>query len=296
MNISNKWEKKTNHDFLKRINKFLRFGLLILSSLQELNKMSEKRSRQRSLLSEGGKQSVTLLEKETNFKGGFKRLGWFIIIGGLEGLLSIFLPAILYYFEKPYNLSEIWISTLGVDGGYIGLIFNIGLIISAFGLFSLGYILFKLTWNHSNYVKNIIKFSLPVALITSIGIIILCIWNMEANIAIHSVGAYMFFVGSAIIFGLYTGILKLVGLIGKKHFLVKFTGIYILIYIANIPISAINSASNNIAFADMLGSMDPGLGITRIFEWVLIILFFGWLLLAGIMFLKFSKRASIEVE
>ncbi len=242
------------------------------------------------------KDVAFFLEKYPQFRKKIRNLSIYTIIGGIEGLLSIFLPAMLYYIVHPYNFSQIWISTLGTIDGSIGLIFNVGLIISAVGLFYLGFRILKLSWGYSRLVNNIVRISIPVAINTSLGIILLCIYTMEDKISIHSVGAYMFFAGAGVIFGLYTWLLKLTGLIDKTYSMIKFTGVYCLVYIAFVPTSAINSYISGIEFTEMLGSTDPGLGLTRVLEWILIILFFMWLLIAGIIFLKISQDSKYHPQ
>ena len=113
---------------------------------------------------------------------------------------------------------------------------------------------------------------------------------MESNIVFHSIGAYMFFAGAPFIFSFYTVIFTSKGIITTHHVLIKYTTIYVILSIISIPISMMMCNINGIPIADMLGSMDPSLGINRAMEWLLIYFFFGWLFITGMVFLKNSKK------
>ena len=220
------------------------------------------------------------------------------IFGGLQGVFVIAFSSILHYMAEPFTFSSHWVSNMGVGPNGSAFAFNYGLMISAnlMGMFIIA-LTAKLWGFEQKGVRSmaIIGGANGVAAVT--GIFILTINPMFGNIILHAIGAYMYFTNSIIFFVFATLAMHYAKITQKWHEIM--TAILLVINIGNIPIQfyAIRfllypelpaSDLGFAEFASILGSMDPALGLVRIFEWMSLIGFFVWVIGTGIMLARQS--------
>jgi hypothetical protein len=215
------------------------------------------------------------------------------IFGGLQGVFVIAFSSILHYMVEPFTFASHWVSNMGVGPNGSAFAFNYGLMISAtlMGMFIVA-LTVKLWGFQQKGVRSmaLIGGANGVAAVT--GIFILTINPMFGNIMLHAIGAYMYFTNSIIFFVFATLAMHYAKINQKWHEIT--TAILLIINIANIPIQLyalkfliypeIPASELTFGhFASILGSMNPALGLVRIFEWMSLIGFFVWVIGTGIM-------------
>ncbi len=209
------------------------------------------------------------------------------ILGGLEGISSILIAAIIFFSKIEFNIYLYWVSQLGVTPEINGYIFNYGLGISAilllWGVYVLNKFLAQKTENHKR-IRQIAFFS---ASLCSFGIIFLSIFHLETILTLHTVGAYFFFFNASIFTGCYTYILQKIKIGNKFQKIVTYFLVFVCLEFLFLII--LNTVSGDVSTGNMLGSTNPALGTLRILEWQLLLFFFLWLFSTGYSFYKYSK-------
>ncbi len=224
------------------------------------------------------------------------------IFGGLQGVFVIALSSILHYMIQPFTFASHWVSNMGIGPNGSAFVFNYGLMISAslMGMFIIA-LTVKLWGYQKKGVKSMALIGGANGMAAVIGIFILTINPMNGNIILHAIGAYMYFTNSIIFFVFATLAMHYAGFGKKLHEIT--TVILLVINITNIPVQFIaikfslypDLAASELTFAQfasILGSMDPALGLVRIFEWMSLIGFFVWVIGTGILL----ARQSVETR
>lgn len=229
------------------------------------------------------------------------------IFGGLHGVLVILFASILHYIKEPFTFASHWVSNMGIGPNGSALMFNYGLIGSAIFMgTSILTLTYKMWIFKIKGVRTLIAIGTIAGLTAVTGIFMLTLNPMNGDIGLHATGAYMYFVCSITYFVLATIAMRCAKIQSRKHTIM--TIILLILNLLNIPIQYCTirfvlypelpaSELGFSHFMSILGSMDPRLGLVRIFEWIILVGFFVWVIGTGLMLAKIpTERYPFKIR
>ena len=126
-----------------------------------------------------------------------KIYGNLAIFGGLQGVLSVFIAALIYFSEVgDFNMYLYWVSNMGVRPKTSSYVFNWGLFVSSILLFWSVALINKFISQKTDNFRILQKCATISAALCSTGIFILVFNDMTNKPELHNIGAYFFFVNS----------------------------------------------------------------------------------------------------
>ena len=227
------------------------------------------------------------------------------IIGGIEGISTIFISSLLYYLNEPFTMTSHWVSNLGVGSNGSNHVFNYGLMISAIflGIFLIG--ISRELWGNGRKNNIVIVIAFLIGLMSVIGIFLLTLNDMFSTYSIlHQIGAYTYFTGSVFFILLYSIILRINDYVSNK---LLVTGIIMTIIGILMPLMTVicmnwfmypELAISEISLEQwnsMLSNMSPAFKGVRVIEWSMLICFFIWTLQFGFEIKNKAKKLELSL-
>jgi len=210
------------------------------------------------------------------------------IIGSFLSVIAVAISCIFYYQNQPFTFFNHWVSNLGVGNNPAAYIFNIGLMVSA--VFYFAFNVYLLKWLKP--VRKSVKICMEIAsffnVIAVVGIFILTANDMVERLAPHSIGAYMFFGGSATYITLVYIALHLNQNATKFQFLLSLTILVLYLSITPVMWSSLPPSQ----WSTMLGYMGPELNAARLIEWICLFLFYAWLVQTSRLVIAHRKQQN----
>jgi len=221
---------------------------------------------------------------------------YFGILIGLIGAITIGISAILFSTAEQFTLFSHWISNLGgattqsgISPNGSNVVFGIGLVIAA--LLAIVFLVYAMKLLKPGNEKTIwlLYLDLLTGVVTIVGIIIVAFFDMIAWLAIHGVGAVMFFMGGMLMVLFFTITLILNTEIPWKHSIPGFivSGVFLIFLITFLP-----HLLGGIDLIALLGDTSLTYGWTRFWEWMVLFAILSWFFIMGYLTYTLEKSMS----
>ena len=210
---------------------------------------------------------------------------YFGILIGLIGAITIGISAILFSTAEQFTFFSHWISNLGgattqsgISPNGSNVVFGVGLVSAAVcAIFFLVYAI-KLLKPGNEKTIWLLYLDLMTGLITILGIIIVAFFDMIDWLAIHGVGATMFFMGGMLMVLFFTLTMLFNSEIQRIQAIpgLIVSGIFLMFLVTFLP-----HLLGGIDLIALLGDTSPTYGWTRFWEWMVLFAILSWFFIMG---------------
>ena len=218
---------------------------------------------------------------------------YFGILIGVIGAITIGISATLFSLSEPFNFFTHWISNLGGATTQAGtspngsnIIFGVGLTSAAIvAIFFLVYAM-QLLKPGNEKTLWLLYLDVLAGMITIIGIIIVSFFDMITILAVHAVGATMFFIGGMLMVLFFTLTILLNTEIPWSYSIPGFivSGVFLIFLITFVPYLL-----TGVQLLDLLADISAQYAWTRFWEWMVLFAILSWFFVMGYLTYKIEK-------
>ena len=210
---------------------------------------------------------------------------YFGILIGLVGAITIGISAILFSTAEQFTFFSHWISNLGGATTQAGIspngsnvVFGVGLVSASICAILFIVYVMKLLKPGNEKTIWLLYLDLIAGIVTIVGIIIVAFFDMINMLAIHGVGAVLFFMGGMLMVFFFTLTLLLNSEIPWTHSIPGFivSGVFLIFLVTFLP-----HLIGGIDLIALLGDTSPTYGWTRFWEWMVLFAILSWFFIMG---------------
>jgi len=218
---------------------------------------------------------------------------YFGVLIGLIGAITIGISAILFYSVEPFTFFSHWISNLGgattnskLPPNGSNIVFGIGLVSAAIcAIFFLNYAI-KLLKPGNEKTIWLIYLDILTGFMTIIGIIIVSFFDMINLLAIHGVGATMFFMGGMLMVLFFT--LTII-LNTEIHWAKAIPGFVVTVVFLVFLVTFLPPLLTGVQLLELLADTSATYALTRFWEWMVLFAILSWFFVMGYVTYTFEK-------